>query len=856
MREIRLGFVDFGVTVVPPGGTSESRGGRILAPGDVFLDVGNDCSERILDHHHRPDEYDSATRLATARYDDLVGKPLDGWSGPISLFTHRMPDLDGCAAMFYVHARLSGTPLPEAAWNRVVDMVSENDQGYLIPPVERSFPIIFRALISCFALQHREDPEAFVRDAAFPLIRECVAAEVGQDGAGTLWERLRGRPEWRTIRMLLERAQADYEDDRRRGRTLQIHLPRRESAPAPLGHGPKASMRSSESFAPPPRSREKWAQIDGMVLSNPQSLLFKELCRTDKEHSPQGRGFPLMLVHRSTGGAHQHIVSTDPVAGVSLQGLGALLEAAEKAFEADPTRCRKNGDGAHTERERETPGRHGYGVADPWYDGRGHDFTIIDNPAAGSVLSASEVEEILWRYGNPGHFIATWGTRMVLLIPLQVEASLEGEAARTFSADSLADAGWLRWDASSEAVPVLAPALLQAYRDLDGEGHAQHWKRVLPEANVVPEAFAVGRSLRLGTKVELSVLPTGLAFLVVGFEMAVGRGSATLFEIGEELARIRARAEELAKAGDRLRGEAVGFLLGTHRHGFVWAGDDLPFCISSVALDDASVDFGPGNTGNHAVLAQVAGASDLSLDSMPGESTLARMPRVASHCGRREVWFGDGSAALFELVPRPAKDVEPSGREVGEVLFQAQTHMFRLALFQHRFLAKVNRQAAHALDLPARSKARAVSGLNRALAEFATRWRTPVMSDTAWHQEVFDRLSERLRLTTLEQAARAQISQVAERIRNDNEAMRNRLIFLLTVVFFPLNLAAAMFSGVQMGPFSSGGGEFRHWLPMPSILDGWQFGGWVAFVLYLALFMTLGAATYAFMRLVNRNHSG
>jgi hypothetical protein len=44
--------------------------------------------------------------------------------------------------------------------------------------------------------------------------------------------------------------------------------------------------------------------------------------------------------------------------------------------------------------------RPGYDNADPWYDGRGHDYTIVDAPRSGTLLTADEIETIFLNFGN------------------------------------------------------------------------------------------------------------------------------------------------------------------------------------------------------------------------------------------------------------------------------------------------------------------------------------------------------------------------------------------------------------------------------------------------------------------------
>ena len=91
---------------------------------------------------------------------------------------------------------------------------------------------------------------------------------------------------------------------------------------------------------------------------------------------------------------HRTIVSVDPgyalaegLEPVNLAGLGVTIERAEQRARKD----KKNSDSKRRGPARflEIPG-----ISDPWYDGRDHEFTIIDGPRDPSVLSASEIAEL------------------------------------------------------------------------------------------------------------------------------------------------------------------------------------------------------------------------------------------------------------------------------------------------------------------------------------------------------------------------------------------------------------------------------------------------------------------------------
>jgi hypothetical protein len=78
-------------------------------------------------------------------------------------------------------------------------------------------------------------------------------------------------------------------------------------------------------------------------------------------------------------------------------------------------------------------GRHGYNVVSPWYDGRGHQFTIIDSPSIqvegrsclASALTTRDVQEVLWEYGDPARFVEVIEAHLFRLEPVQLQPGWE-----------------------------------------------------------------------------------------------------------------------------------------------------------------------------------------------------------------------------------------------------------------------------------------------------------------------------------------------------------------------------------------------------------------------------------------------
>jgi hypothetical protein len=97
------------------------------------------------------------------------------------------------------------------------------------------------------------------------------------------------------------------------------------------------------------------------------------------QNSPNHRGFSLQVVNLAD---QRFIIRLDPAFLHQLRGLGELLEQRETE--------KRQAWG----QERQGPPRPGYGPPDPWYDGRGHNYTIVDSPGEGTMLTWGEVKEI------------------------------------------------------------------------------------------------------------------------------------------------------------------------------------------------------------------------------------------------------------------------------------------------------------------------------------------------------------------------------------------------------------------------------------------------------------------------------
>lgn len=367
-----------------------------LPAGEIWVDVGNRTGPGVLDHHGGMIHALSSCELALQHSQDWVLDPIDR-DQPVTLVLHNEPDLDAISAVWLILHVLSRGALPEPVKSVevIVNAVNSHDQGFITSEVlDENWPLVIRTRLEIDADETDDQSKLqigmLLLDATLELLTD------GYDLA-TAAHRL-VTP---SVKSYYNAAQNQYTDDRHRGTEFIASLPIK-----------KADKRTSPTLNHPidTPSGATWVAVDGLLLEDPLSPLFKELARADRKNSSLGRGFSLLIVSRSnslpgmTKQFYRHTISTDPQTGIHLQGLGNRLEILEQEHEERDSAPLLEG------RQRVPPGtgRHGYNVASPWYDGRGHNFTIVDSPSVvidgmsklASILSPLEVLEAVMDYGK------------------------------------------------------------------------------------------------------------------------------------------------------------------------------------------------------------------------------------------------------------------------------------------------------------------------------------------------------------------------------------------------------------------------------------------------------------------------
>jgi hypothetical protein len=127
---------------------------------------------------------------------------------------------------------------------------------------------------------------------------------------------------------------------------------------------------------------------------------FKDWARSDLKRSG-AEGFVVLSVYSGSVDTNNArcIISVKPSMRVYLKGLGKTLEDAESAKRIEQYGA-DNRLSLLDDKGEVLANRPGYNNPDPWYDGRGHSYTIVDSPRSGTVLSPDEIEAILLDYGQ------------------------------------------------------------------------------------------------------------------------------------------------------------------------------------------------------------------------------------------------------------------------------------------------------------------------------------------------------------------------------------------------------------------------------------------------------------------------
>jgi len=359
---------------------------------EFWLDVGDRSAPQVLDHHGGDTSAMSTFELIINKYKEHILSCLDPMKD-ITIVLHTSPDLDSISSVWLFTKIVTQPEIFETnyALKIIERAVGENDQGLVrTNNPKTNWAIVFRTILMI--------PYSKVDNLSKLLVGiELIEKTYILLEKGNSLEDAAQRLITKKIEISLEQAKLTYEKDLLTSDIFQVVLPKRKSL-----------CFEEFLFSKQKNDFKQKTKADALILHNPESILFKELARGDVINSPQKKGFDLLIVSRDVTiqkdrTLKRYIISTDPLSGFNLKGLGAKLEILEQTKEESMGLPLMKG------RERlddRSGGRYGHNVKAAWYDGRGHNYTIVDSPAieyAGKIYCASclAIEEIKFSLFRP-----------------------------------------------------------------------------------------------------------------------------------------------------------------------------------------------------------------------------------------------------------------------------------------------------------------------------------------------------------------------------------------------------------------------------------------------------------------------
>ncbi len=481
-------------------------------PGVVYVDVGGTPAPGVVDHHIG-DGLQCAAEVVAQRpelvYNHLLGPVLAkggfGVGAPGSLLrltvvTHESPDWDGVVATHLIMRLVEDGELPAYA-NALACYARTVDQGLYQIDLEREKTFHAPHLLY-LAIQHTlsagSDANSLQRGLA--LLERCVDDVQASAGGKPI------RDERVFFPSASECPSADWWEDNHFADARQVL----EKARDTFRRDMESRDGAIDCIMLPAADNSGDLKVPAFVATRePESVLDKYLVRA--------AGYPFFICprgHRTGDGEGQCfprvVLSLDPAwrdahdRRPSLRGLGPALERAEAAARRQLHKGRDN---------RTAEPRYSDGSTDnddPWYDGRAHEWTIVDAPREGTVLPYQEVvriatEEAYWEAPlHAGELVFVWP---------RPSSSVTGDSRPV------------------PRPPTMSETLSPLYKEICEVDHMPIRRSEIPDELLTPEGVTITRRLRRfpgGTAPEMEIV-TFVAGCGTTFE-ALMRAAVALLE--------------------------------------------------------------------------------------------------------------------------------------------------------------------------------------------------------------------------------------------------------------------------------------------------------------------------------------
>ncbi len=391
-------------------------GAGLLAQRDgIILDVGGVLAPGIIDHHQPGALCGSTAELLTQRSELAYAHLMDPWLDVARLrdlrgalwrpviITHESPDLDAVASIAIVKELIEqGAVSP--SFRALAGYATRVDQGRILLRNGRLAPSLYALMLTMQGLEAaslegwmalaglKAAPAVDARRLALGLelvrlwrVAWTAALQTGGSGAAVDPHEVLLSRDAPLVAKLMEEMEGDWN---------RFSLGVRSGA-ARLHAGPEAVDLPIQAADDMVGATARFALgVWSSIEPEHRSSLDKHYLRGGVLGEPA----PLTIIRRPVRGRADRwrwVVAVDPAAQLdapnrpSLWGLGRALEQAELRA--------RGGVMGEENRGRRGMARFAWspGVSDPWYDGAGHEFTIVDSPRDGSVLDEAGVLRIV-----------------------------------------------------------------------------------------------------------------------------------------------------------------------------------------------------------------------------------------------------------------------------------------------------------------------------------------------------------------------------------------------------------------------------------------------------------------------------
>jgi hypothetical protein len=317
----------------------------------LVLDVGMKTIPGVIDHHH-PEAEPECTASLIVKHPYLVLEHIKrNRTQNLQIITHRRPDFDAVTSIFLV-LKLLETGEIDPAMENIARYTKLVDSACL--PKNWDLPstpyAILRALFLKIRKKSNESYIARVRTGLRFIHYLYVSSAKGYE----ITQNRSLFAENERYKQAIEKAENDYFNylsDLEHCQVIGLDLP--------LVSGTEKK------------------KVDGLIVKNPRSFLFKDWARRDITCAPLGQGFSFLMTNY---GNTRYILGVDPEMKIHLRGLGDLLN----------------------QKEAERRKQDGRPLTQRWYDGNCplFNFRIVNSPQDITSLTHQEIEDVILAFSR------------------------------------------------------------------------------------------------------------------------------------------------------------------------------------------------------------------------------------------------------------------------------------------------------------------------------------------------------------------------------------------------------------------------------------------------------------------------